>query len=340
MTVSSDTFVSVVARLHDDSDIVESFVSEVADVLGRHYENYEIVLVDDDSEDDTLERVRDLLDRIAYLRLIRLSRKFGEEIAITAGLDSVIGDFIVVMTPESDPPALIPEMVERARRSGGTVLGIRKRGQRSLLYRLGSALFYDYCHRILGLQLVEDSAVFRVMNRQALNAIVRIKDRLRYLRSFTAYVGYTTVDFEYEPLRRRGRLHQRNLKESIDLAISIIVANSTHPLRLVSWLGLVVGSLNLLYVGWVLVAYFLAGNLAEGWASQSIQSSLMFFFLFLILAVLCEYVGRILGEAQDRPLYFVREELSSSDLVLDAARKNVATRSTEDREPSRDLAEP
>lgn len=330
MTALADTFVSVLARLHDDQDIVEDFVTELAAVLGRSYESYEIVLVDDGSEDATCERVEELLARTAYLRLVRLSRTFGEEIAITAGLDSVIGDFVVVLTPDTDPPELIPEMVRRARDHGGTVLGIRKREKESLVFRLGSRLFYWYCNRVLDLQLVRNSAVFRVMDRQAVNAIIQIKDRLRYLRSFTAYVGYTTVEFEYEPISRRGTLRHRGVLESVDLAISIIVANSTHPLRLVSGLGFALGGVNFLYAGWVLATYFLAGRPAEGWASQSLQSSLMLFFLFLILAVLCEYVGRILGEAQGRPLYFVREEKSSSGLVLDAARKNVAWRSTEE----------
>jgi len=328
----ADCFVSVVAPLRNDGEILEEFLADLTDVLRRHYENYEIVLVDDGSDDETPAVLDHLLAKFDYLRVITLTRPFGQEVAISAGLDSVIGDYVVVMLPASDPPAAILEMVERARRCGGTVLGIlADGGHKPLLERLGARLFYWYANRVLKLGFPENSTQFRVMSREAVNGVTRIKDRLRFLRSFTVYVGYKNEAFPYRPISRRGRgPHRRGLLESVKLATGLIVANSTHPLRLVSVLGLAVSALNALLVVYVLVAYaFRSETLAAGWASRALQSSVMFFFLFLVLAVLCEYAGRILAETWSRPLYLVREERNSSTAVLGSDRRNVVTTSSE-----------
>lgn len=328
---SSDCFVSVVAPLADDGDIVETFVRETADVLRSRYANYEIVLVDDGSRDDTVARVTALLDRIECIRLIRFSRKFGTEIAISAGLDGAIGDFVVVALPDLDPPRLIPEMVERSRRDARTIIGVRtRRDPESAPMRLGVRMFYWYCDRHLRLHLPRDSTHFRVLSRQAVNAITRIKDRMRFLRIFSVDVGFPVEEFRYEPVHRRATRRPRSLIEAVDLAVGIIVANSTHPLRLVSWLGLAVSGLNLLYIGYVLAIFLFKHHVAEGWATLSLQNAVMFFCLFLFMTVLCEYIGRIIGELPARPLYHTLEELHSTVVIANEERKNVTSEAAQE----------
>jgi dolichol-phosphate mannosyltransferase len=328
----SDCFVSVVAPLHDDADILEEFLAELTGVLRRHYENYEVVLVDDGSTDETPRRVDEALAKHEYLRVITLTRRFGQEVAIAAGLDSVIGDYVVVMLPDSDPPERIPQMVEHARRCGGIVLGVlTRRGRQGPLVRLGTRLFYWYVNRVLQLGFPQGTRHFRVMSREAVNGVIQIKDRMRFLRSFTAYVGYKNEEFPYEPISRRGvARRERGVLESLELAINLVVANSTHPLRVVTVLGLVVSGLNALYVSYVLIlTLFRYEHLTRGWATLSIQNSVMFFVLFLVIAVLAEYVGRILAETWNRPIYYVREERNSSAALLHADRRNVVTASSD-----------
>lgn len=325
---TSDCFASVVAPLANDADIVEAFVRDVIEVLKRTYENYELVLVDDGSTDDTAARVTALLDRERCIRLVRLSKRFGRDVAISAGLDTVIGDFVVVLVPESDPPELIPEFIERCRQGAGIVYGIRARRPAEPFYlSVGARLFYWYFNRIVGVDLPRNSTDYRAYSRQSVNAITRIKDRLRYLRTFGAYVGFGGQPLVYEPRARRARVRGRTPGEALALAINMTVANSTQPLRLVSLAGLALSALSGLHVLYVLGARLFSAHVVEGWTTQQLYASVMFMFLFVILAVLCEYVGRLLGEVVDRPLYFVLEERTSSVLLVDEQRKNVVTRS-------------
>jgi glycosyltransferase involved in cell wall biosynthesis len=327
---AADLFVSVVAPLHDDGDIVDAFVDETMRMLSEGYTNYELVLVDDGSRDDTVERASAQLRRYSCIRLIRLSRRFGQETAISAGLDSVIGDYVAVVLPDSDPPGLVPALVERSRSGTGIVFGIRRnrRGE-PLWLRFGAGLFYGICNRLLGLQLPRNSTHFRVLSRQALNAVVQVKDRTRYLRTLSAYVGYGNQGFEYDPATRRQPPRHKSVVESITLAINIVVANSTRPLRLVTWLAMLISGLYLLYMGYIVLIYLLKPRVAEGWVTLSLQSAVAFFFLFLILTVLSEYLGRLLGEVKEGPLYYVLEERNSSVLIADEERRNVVGHSVE-----------
>jgi polyisoprenyl-phosphate glycosyltransferase len=245
MTTVCDCFVSVLAPVSNDSRIIEDFVAEVMAVLQENFANYELVLVDDGSNDDTVMKVTELLKRYQCIRLIRLSRKFGEEIALSAALDSAIGDFVVLMRPNWDPPQLIPEIVQKAREGTGILFGIRNnREGDGMIIRAGAWLFYLYCEKVLKINLPKNSTQFRVLSRQAVNAIMQIKVRHRYLRTLIAHIGFNTGNFIYRPINRSGRTQTRNLLKVVNLGINIIVNASRHPLRAVSWFGVIAGVLN------------------------------------------------------------------------------------------------
>jgi dolichol-phosphate mannosyltransferase len=317
-----DCYVSVIAPLHNDADIVEAFVSELSEALRATYVNYEIVLVDDGSNDETASRVGRLLDSHERVRSIRLSRCFGQEIAISAGLDSVIGDFVVVMLPDGDPPRLVPEMVERARRGAELVFGIRKsRRNDPLFLRVGASAFYWYCNRLLGLDLPKNSTHFRVMSRRVVNALIQIKDRGRYLRTLSQHVGYRSEGFPYELEERRSPPRRKGVLQAFDLAANIIVTNSRRPLRLVSSIALLLAAANAAYVVYV------AASRAPAIA---LQAGVGFAFVFLILAVLSEYLGKLVEESKGRPLYHVMEEKQGSMPLLEERRRNVVTESEEE----------
>ena len=326
MTISS-IFVSVVCRLRDERALVESLLADLTRVLRAHYENWEIVLVDDGSRDGTSARIKELLGRHEGVRLLRLSRAFGLDVALTAGLESAIGDYVVTLSAETDPPELIPQLVQLAQREKAAVYGVAPRRRRGMLRELGARVFYWSCKRLFDVPIQPHSTQPRALPRQAVNAIVGIKDHHRYLRALTPYIGYETRTVEYQPISRSGHPPRESLIQAVQTAIAVVVGNSTRPLRMVSWLALAAAFLNLLYIGYVFAIALFKKNVAEGWMTLSLQHAGMFLLLFLILAVVTEYVGRILDETRERPLYYIAEEANSSVMVPDAERRNVVRES-------------
>lgn len=321
---TSDCFVSVIAPLDNDADIVPDFIKEVTQVLKNQFANYELILVDDGSRDDTVEKVSLALKEYECMRLICLSRHFGTEAAISAGLDSAIGDYVVLMQPDSDPPEIIPEMVQLSRTGTGVVIGVRKgRGKEPFWAKLGAKLFYWYVRKVLHLNIPANSALMRVLSREAVNAITQVRDRYHYIRMISVFVGYSTQEYLYEPISRSGKHKHRSLGESINQAIDMVVINSTHPLRAVSVLGLLASLFNLLYMLYVIIINLVKDRVAEGWTTTSLQNAGIYFFILLILTVLSEYVGRILNEAKSRPIYYVLDEKNSSVMLSDSDRRNV-----------------
>jgi dolichol-phosphate mannosyltransferase len=259
----SDDFVSVVAPISNDADIIDAFVAETLGVLEANYANYELLLVDDGSRDSSSERLNSVLAKFRCIRVVRLSRRYGTEIAIAAGLDTAIGDYVVVMLPASDPPALIPAMISRVRAGAELVYGVHvQRGVEPAWARLGASAFYTIGAKLFDLRLARNSSYFRVMTRQAVNAIARMKDKYRYLRLLSLEVAAVVEPFPYVPIALRPTRQHRGLVESFAEAIGIVVAHSTRPLRIVSGLGLCQCHEPVL---WSLVLYLLKAKVAEGW---------------------------------------------------------------------------
>lgn len=324
----SDAFVSVVVPIRDRMDYAAGFVREVHAILERTYANFEVILVDDGSTDGTGESLRQLLKELDGLRLLRLSRPFGREATILAGLDSSIGDYIVVILPESDPVELIPPMVERCRLGSGVVVGVEENPARQRgLAGLASKCFHWYCRKQLHLNLHPGSRFFRVFSRSALNAVLQIQDRVRNLRYLSGVVGFDADPFPYRPHWRVDRPPRRRFTRALSEGIGIILANTRHPLRFVTDLGLVASAINLGYALYSVIATGPGSVGDRGWSVVALQLGIMFFVLFVVLAVLAEYVGLVLWETRSRPAYFVAREEQSNLVKGLVQRRNVVNES-------------
>jgi dolichol-phosphate mannosyltransferase len=310
----NESLVSVVAPLESDTpEAVEAFVEETVAVLRGAVTHYEIILVDDGTGEGTVARVRALLERYDFVRFLRLSRHFGEETAITAGLDAAIGDYVIVMLPNMDPPALIPEFLERARSEADVVYGVRMhRKSEPFWYRAGARLFYWYINKVVRAGIPEDSTQFRCMSRQVVNAITQIRGAEQYLRLLTSYIGFRKLGLPYAPINRSGEAIVRPKREAVHLARALVMDHTTHPLRTVSWVGVVLAIFNFVVVA--------ARN--TGGAGEQIHGALAFLVIAVMLATIGEYVAGIVNRLRDRPAYYVREEHTSS-VLLREERKNV-----------------
>ena len=309
-----ETFVSVVVPLRDDAGRVAPLLNELRAALAPRYAHYEVILVDDGSRDRTVATVVELLPAHDGTRLLVLTGRFGVEAAMLAGLDAASGDFIVTLSAREDPPALVPELVERCRRGADVVTGtLASRSGQPAWLRAGATLFYWYTRRFLGLALPANATHFRCLSRQAVTAILQLRDNGGLLRVFTSYIGYATEPFTYA--RIPGAQVPRSAVASVKLALSIILDNSVHPLRLLSWMGIAAAVLNVVYGTYVVVLLLVRRDLEPGWATISLQLAAQFFLLSLMVAALCEYVGRLSVRSARRPLYHVRQEFHSTNLV-------------------------
>ena len=319
----SDGIVSVVAYLCDDSELLRDFVARTEAVLEANFPHFELILLDDRSADRTPQIVGELLARHAGLRSIRLARRSGEEVAAAAGLDAAIGDSVVFMRARFDPPEAIADTIDLVNREGGSVLGVTDApSDRGWLFRSCRRFFY----RIVGLlhraHIPHDSTGFCALSRAVVNTIARTRSKNRHLRLLACTLGYPVTRFRYELVRPIPPQRRRSLPGAFQDALRILVSSSQTPLRLVSALGIFAGSLNLLYVVYVLAVYFFKKEVAPGWATLSLQLAAMFFFVFLILVSLSEYVVQILTESQDNPLYHVESDRTSV-LTAGVGRRNV-----------------
>jgi len=331
--MASRSFLTVVAPLCDQAAIVESFVDDLCAVLRRDYPNHEVVLVDDWSGDDTMDVVSRLMKRHPALRLLRLSRGSGGDIAVTAGLEASIGDIVVVMRPDCDPPAALESLLAPLKQDKdlniivGRPTNARPEG---ILFRMLRATFTIGAERLSGVSIPRTSTSFIAMTRKAVNAITRVKQKQRYLPWLCCSVGFKQTEVPYQQQPRGAAQPRRALGESFNLGVSSLVTTTTSPLRWVSYAGLVAAALNLAYVGYVCGVNLLKDHVAEGWTTLSLQASSMFFMVFVIQAVMSEYVGRILDEAKERPLYHIVDELGSPVAVYDPTLRNVQENSTEE----------
>lgn len=320
--------ISIIVPLDNDCRLIDEVVTEIDQVISKRYRFFEIILVDDGSTDDTPAVAQSVLKKIQRVRYLRLSRKFSRDIALSAGLESAIGDFVATVDPRTDPIEALPDMISICRKTGGIVHGLaRNPTTRSILRESLGSLFRSYCHKHIGVDIKRGVSDLRVMSRQAVNALLQVREQNRYLRVLTLSIGYQHEFAPYQMTSRNGGERQPNWASEISTAIDLLAANTRHPLRIVTLLGLVGAFLNLLYALYVVIIYLIRPTVAEGWTTLSLQMSGMFFFICLILTVLSEYVGTILGEVRSRPLYFIAQELTSSVLLEDTVRSSIVKES-------------
>lgn len=320
-----DAIVSVVGYLCNDAELLSDFVDRTSAALEACCDHFELILLDDHSTDHTPRCVEGLLEQYPGLRYIRLARRGGEEVAAAAGLDAAIGDYVAFMRVRFDPPAALAAMLDAAEREGGTVLGVtRTPPAHGWLFRFCRQLFYRLVGLLLRARIPADSTGFCVLSRAVVNTIASTRSKNRHLRLLACTLGYPVSLHRYEPRAAAMVTRRRSLGEAFADALRLVVSSSQTPLRLVSALGIFAGSLNLCYVLYVLAIYFFKKEVAPGWATLSLQSSAMFFFVFLILVLLSEYIVQILTESQDNPLYHVESDRTST-VPAGRGRRNVLT---------------
>ena len=323
-----NTVISVVVPLQNDAKLLPNLVDELDRVLEASFRFFEIILVDDGSTDDTRNVVASILKSRQRIRYQRLSRSFGRDICLSAGIESAIGDFVCTLNPRTDPVDALPKMILECKQHGGIVHGIAENPEpRNWIRGATGSLFRRYCRKHLGVDIKHGVSDLRVMSRQSVNALLQIREQSRHLRVLTLMLGYSHGFYPYQITTREGSPHRPRLGFEISTAIDLLTSNTRHPLRLVTCAGMAGAFLNLLYALYVVAVYLTMRNVASGWTTTSLQLSGMFFLVCSILTVMSEYLGTILREVRGRPLYFIAEESTSSVLLEDTVRSSIVKES-------------
>jgi len=304
--------ISVVAPVFNERGTLPELhrrLTEVLATLGA----YEIVLVDDGSSDGSWDTMLELAARDSHLRLLRLSRNFGHQAALSAGLDAARGEAIVLMDADlQDPPELIPQLVAKWREGFDVVYAVRGHRQGEARIRLASiSLFYSLLRRITPTEIPENVGDFRLLSRRAANAIASMPERARFLRGMTSWIGYRQTGVSYTRDARFAGESKYPARKLIRLALDGITSFSTAPIKLVTAIGfaLVVFCIGVLV--WTLYVRFFTSHHPQGWTSVIAVVLLLGGVQLLSLGVIGQYVARIFDEAKQRPLYLVDEVVES-----------------------------
>lgn len=317
MSLSSDLHLSVIVPVKDEEQAIVPFVARVAPILDGLFADgaWEILFIDDGSEDATMAAIQASHQRNPRVRALSLSRNFGKEAALSAGLDHAQGKAVVPMDVDlQDPPEVIGEMLAKWREGYEVVYGVRRnRRADSLPKRLTADLYYRAHNYLSNDKIPEHAGDFRLLDRSVVEVIRQMPERNRFMKGLFAWGGFRQAAVEYDRAPRTVGKTKFRYWRLWTLALDGITSASTMPLRIWSYIGLVIAFFALLYAIFMIIRTVLFGIDVPGY--PSLMVAVLFFggLQLVSLGVLGEYVGRILVETKRRPIYVVRQRVGFED---------------------------
>lgn len=305
--------ISVVAPAYNEEQVLEEFYKRVTKVLSGIGNPYEIVLVNDGSTDNTLRLMHQLKLTDSHVTVVDLARNFGKEIALTAGLDHSRGDMVVVLDSDlQDPPELIPEMVVGWREGYDVVYGVRTHRDGETWFKKATATtFYKLIQKVSRVHIPRDTGDFRLMSRRAVQEMSKLREGHRFMKGLFAWIGFPSKPIFYRRDPRAAGETKWNYWNLFNLAVEGITSFSIAPLKVATYLGLLIAALSLSYAAFVVWDTLLHGNPARGYPSIMVTILFLGGVQLIAVGVLGEYIGRIFNEVKGRPLYLVNRLLQS-----------------------------
>jgi polyisoprenyl-phosphate glycosyltransferase len=300
---------SVVAPVYNEQDLIEEFYARVSKALAGF--NFELVLVDDGSSDGTAAILGRLASSDPRVHVVYLSRNFGHQTALTAGLDHARGDAVVMLDADlQDPPELIPKMLDHWSAGCDVVYAVREHREGESYFKLATARwFYKLFDKVTQVELVHNSGDFRLLDRRPLNALLSMRERSRFLRGMTVWVGYRQTAVAYRRDPRYAGETKYTLPKMLRFSLDAIFSFSHRPLQLATLLGFLVSTLALIAIPVVIVLH-IVGSYLPGFGTITIAVLLLGGVQLIAIGIIGEYVSRIYDEVKGRPLYLVRSRLN------------------------------
>jgi glycosyltransferase involved in cell wall biosynthesis len=306
---SNAYILSVVVPAYNEEAVLQEFHRRTSEVLRGVGCAYEIVYVNDGSRDQTLQTMRALRQSDECVTVVDLSRNFGKEIALTAGLDQAVGDAVVVIDADlQDPPELIPQMIQQWQAGFDMVYATRtERDGETWLKKLSAKLFYRVVKSISRVHIPADTGDFRLVSRRALDSLLQLREQHRFMKGLFAWVGYPAIAVPYKRDARFAGTSKWNYWKLWNLALEGMTSFTIGPLKLATYIGFLVASFGFTYAAQIIFKTVMHGDPVPGYPSLMVTILFLGGVQLVAIGALGEYVGRIFNEVKGRPLYLLKE---------------------------------
>ena len=303
----------IVPCFNEEEVIDETFerISRVCDSIERY--KWEIIFIDDGSKDFTFKKIQSLLQKRDGLTYIGLSRNYGHQIAVQAGLNNAIGDSAIIIDADlQDPPELANELLQKWENGFDVVYGQRiDRESESFFKKSTAKLFYRLINILSDINIPLDVGDFRLIDRKVIKAIHEMPEKERFLRGMISWVGFNQTYIKYIRQKRYAGKSKYPLQKMITFAVNGITSFSRKPLKISIYLGLISSLISILGILYVLYIRFMTSNWVTGWAGLALAILFSSGIQLLSIGILGEYIGKIYIESKNRPLYFIKRSLKS-----------------------------
>jgi polyisoprenyl-phosphate glycosyltransferase len=300
---------SIIAPIYNEIDNLPELYRRVKEVMDSNGEPWEFILVDDGSTDGSTDKIRELAEKDTVIRPVIFARNFGHQVAITAGWDYARGDAVVIIDADlQDPPEVILELAKKWKEGYEVVYAVRGEREGESWFKLWTAsLFYRLIYRITDVKIPVDTGDFRLMDRKVVNVLMQMKERHRFPRGMSAWVGFKQIGVTYKRAARHAGVTKYPFKKMFRLAINAITGFSYFPLQVATFFGFVSAGISILAIPVVIVMRMTGSGAFFGQATTLIAVLFLGGVQLISLGILGEYVGRLYDEAKGRPLYIVRD---------------------------------
>ncbi|MHB8422229.1 MAG: glycosyltransferase family 2 protein [Leptospirales bacterium] len=311
--------ISIVVPCYNEAGNIGSLYTRILSVMDSTGESWEMVCVNDGSRDNTLERLLSLHRKDARVHVIDLTRNFGKEAALTAGMENAQGNAIIPLDADlQDPPELIPAMIAKWREGYDVVNAVRAiREGESWLKRFTSYGFYRIINRLSPVDIPADTGDFRLISKPVLEALMQLPERRRFMKGLFAWVGFRTIEISYNRDPRFAGKTKWNYWKLWNFALEGITSFSQIPLQLASYLGFFVSLSSFIYAIFLVIRTLIYGNSVKGYPSLMVTLLFLGGVQLMALGVIGEYVGRTYEESKQRPIYLIRQKYRTSAKIPD-----------------------
>lgn len=300
---------SIIAPIYNEIDNLPELYRRVKEVMDSSGEPWELILVDDGSTDGSTDKIRELAEADKTVRPVIFARNFGHQVAITAGWDYARGDAVVIIDADlQDPPEVILDLAEKWKEGYEVVYATRGEREGESWFKLWTAsMFYRIIYRITDVKIPVDTGDFRLMDRKVVDVLKHMKERHRFPRGMSAWVGFRQIGVTYKRAARRSGVTKYPFKKMLRLAINAVTGFSYFPLQVATYFGFISAGIAILAIPVVIYMRMTGSGAFFGQATTLIAVLFLGGVQLISLGILGEYIGRLYDEAKGRPLYIVRE---------------------------------